>query len=54
MSRYKEYQQLNLPVIAEEILAEWDKNKIFEKSVELRAGNTPFVFYEGPDRKSVV
>ena len=48
MSRYKEYQQLNLPVIAEEILAEWDEHKIFEKSVELRAGNTPFVFYEGP------
>jgi isoleucyl-tRNA synthetase len=48
MSRYKEYQQLNLPEIAEEILAEWDEHKIFEKSVELRAGNTPFVFYEGP------
>ncbi|MEO5783198.1 MAG: class I tRNA ligase family protein, partial [Ginsengibacter sp.] len=48
MSRYKEYQQLNLPVIAEEILAEWDKNKVFEKSVELRARSTPFVFYEGP------
>ncbi len=48
MSRYKEYQQLNLPVIAQEILAEWDNNKVFEKSVELRVGNTPFVFYEGP------
>jgi isoleucyl-tRNA synthetase len=48
MSRYKEYQQLNLPVIAEAILAEWDRNKVFEKSVELRAGNTTFVFYEGP------
>ena len=48
MSRYKEYQQLNMPVIAEEILAEWDEHKVFEKSVELRAGNTPFVFYEGP------
>ena len=48
MSRYKEYQQLNLPIIAEEILAEWDNNKVFEKSVELRVGNTPFVFYEGP------
>ena len=48
MSRYKEYQQLNLPLIAEEILAEWDKNKVFEKSVELREGKAPFVFYEGP------
>ena len=47
-SRYKEYQQLNLPGIAEEILAEWDSNKVFEKSVELREGSTPFIFYEGP------
>jgi isoleucyl-tRNA synthetase len=47
-SRYKEYQQLNLPVIAEEILAKWDNNNVFEKSIELREGNIPFVFYEGP------
>ena len=47
-SRYKEYQQLNLPEIAEEILAEWDSNKVFEKSVELREGSIPFIFYEGP------
>jgi len=47
-SRYKEYQQLNLPGIAEEILAEWDINKVFEKSVELREGSIPFIFYEGP------
>jgi len=46
--RYKEYQQLNLPGIAAEILAGWDNNKVFEKSVELREGNPPFVFYEGP------
>jgi len=47
-TRYKEYQQLNLPVIAEEILAKWENNKVFEKSIELREGNIPFVFYEGP------
>ena len=46
--RYKEYQQLNLPGIAAEILAGWDNNKVFEKSVELREGNPPLVFYEGP------
>ncbi|MDB5198964.1 MAG: isoleucine-tRNA ligase [Chitinophagaceae bacterium] len=45
---YKEYQQLNLPGIADEILAQWEKNKVFEKSVELREGSDPFVFYEGP------
>ena len=47
-SGYKEYQQLNLPAIADEILAQWDTDKIFEKSVELREGSDPFVFYEGP------
>ena len=46
--RYKEYQQLNLPAIAEEVLANWDSNKVFEKSVDLREDNPPFVFYEGP------
>lgn len=47
-SKYTEYQQLNLPSISEEILAKWNTEKTFEKSVELREGKTPFVFYEGP------
>ncbi|MEJ7822454.1 MAG: isoleucine--tRNA ligase [Chitinophagaceae bacterium] len=46
--RYKEYKHLNLPGIAEEMLAEWDSNKVFEKSVQQREGCDPFVFYEGP------
>ena len=46
--KYTEYQQLNLPSISEEILAKWKKEKTFEKSVELREGKPPFVFYEGP------
>ena len=46
--KYTEYQQLNLPSISEEILAKWKKERTFEKSVELREGKTPFVFYEGP------
>lgn len=46
--RYTEYQQLNLPAISKEILEKWDRSKAFEKSVELREGKTPFVFYEGP------
>ena len=45
---YKEYEQLNLPEIADEILKKWDADKVFEKSVELRKGSAPFVFYEGP------
>ena len=29
-------------------MAKWAEDKAFEKSVELREGATPFVFYEGP------
>ena len=47
-SRYKEYQQLNLPGISEEILQKWEQSHAFEKSVEIREGNKPFVFFEGP------
>jgi len=47
-NKYKEYQQLNLPAIGQEILAKWEAEAAFEKSVSLREGATPFVFYEGP------
>ncbi len=46
--KYREYQQLNLPQIGEEILAKWNQHNAFEKSVTLREGHPPFVFYEGP------
>ena len=46
--RYKEYKHLNLPGIAAEMLANWESNKVFEKSVHQREGCDPFVFYEGP------
>lgn len=45
---FKEYNELNLPFVAQEILAYWQENNIFEKSIETRQGNTPFVFFEGP------
>lgn len=47
-SKYQEYNQLNLPQIEKDILAHWEKIQAFEKSVSLREGATPFVFYEGP------
>src|SRR5258708_26987003 len=47
MAKYKEYQQLNLPAISQEVLAKWETDRGFEKSVELREGAAPFVFYEG-------
>ena len=46
--KYKEFSQLNLPSIEKEILDKWNAEQAFEKSVELREGATPFVFYEGP------
>jgi isoleucyl-tRNA synthetase len=47
-ARYREYAQLNLPGISQEILQKWESEQAFEKSVSLRDNNKPFVFYEGP------
>jgi isoleucyl-tRNA synthetase len=46
--KYREFSGLNLPTIEKEILNKWEENKAFEKSIELREGAKPFVFYEGP------
>lgn len=48
MKKYPEYNGLNLPAIADEVLKFWEENDIFEKSVSSRDGKEPFVFYEGP------
>jgi len=45
---YREVKGLNLPEIDREILEFWEKNRIFEKSIENREGHQNFVFYEGP------
>lgn len=45
---YKEYKQLNLSQIGKEVLADWKKHKIFEKSVQNRPASKPYTFYEGP------
>ncbi|HEX7904964.1 MAG TPA: isoleucine--tRNA ligase [Chitinophagaceae bacterium] len=47
-AKYREFTGLNLPGIEQEILAGWSAKQAFEKSVSLREGATPFVFYEGP------
>ena len=46
--KYKEFSGLDLPAFEKEILSEWSKENAFEKSVSLRKGAKPFVFYEGP------
>ena len=45
---YKEYKNLNLPAIDKEVLAYWEANQIFEKSVDQRDEDNLWVFYEGP------
>jgi isoleucyl-tRNA synthetase len=46
--KYPEFSGLNLPKIEQEILAKWKTGQAFEKSISLREGRKPFVFYEGP------
>jgi isoleucyl-tRNA synthetase len=46
--KYHEYSRLNLPEIEAEMLKTWQSEGAFEKSVAIREGATPFVFYEGP------
>lgn len=47
-AKYKEFSGLNLPAFEQEILGRWTESQAFEKSVSLREGAIPFVFYEGP------
>lgn len=45
---YREFKQLELPKIGEEILRFWKEENIFEKSISTRSKANPFTFYEGP------
>ncbi|TVZ26201.1 isoleucyl-tRNA synthetase [Gillisia sp. Hel_I_86] len=47
-AKFPEYKGLDLPKVAEEILDYWKEDEIFEKSMSLREGAKPFVFFEGP------
>lgn len=46
--KFAEYKGLNLPNIAEEILAYWKEHQIFEKSISSKGDKPSYVFYEGP------
>ncbi len=45
---YKEIKQLNLPEIDKSLAKYWEEHKIFQRSIEERPAEKPFVFYEGP------
>lgn len=47
-AKYKEYKQLELTKLADEVRDFWEKNDVFKKSLDIRKGSEPFVFYEGP------
>lgn len=46
--QFSEYNRFNLSDVNKEILEKWDKEGIFQKSLEIRTGAPSFVFYEGP------
>ncbi len=46
--KYKEYKQLDLTKLAADISNFWEEDDTFKKSLDIRKGNKPFVFYEGP------
>jgi isoleucyl-tRNA synthetase len=46
--KYPEYKSINYAEVADEILAFWQTQAIFEKSITVREGNPTFTFYEGP------
>jgi isoleucyl-tRNA synthetase len=45
---YREFKQLELAKIGQEILDFWKEENIFEKSISSRPKSNPFTFYEGP------
>ena len=45
---YKEYKQLNLTQIGEDVRRYWEENETFEKGQKLSEGHPSFVFYDGP------
>lgn len=47
-NKFREYKNLDLVGLADEVLDDWKKNQVFEKSISSRDGNPNFVFYEGP------
>lgn len=45
---FREFRQLNQGEIAAEVLAFWEQEDIFNKSITTREGKEAYVFYEGP------
>ena len=48
MKKFNEYKRLDLPALSKEVLAQWEEENLFEKSVSTREGHPQFLFFEGP------
>jgi len=48
MKHFNEYKQLNLAAVSREVLAQWEAEGLFEKSISTREGHPQFLFFEGP------
>ena len=48
MKRFNEYKRLDLPELSKELLAQWEKENLFEQSITTREGHPQFLFFEGP------
>ena len=46
--KFKEYKNLDLSAITEDVLRDWDADDTFHRSITTREGHPTFVFYEGP------
>ncbi|BCS84134.1 isoleucine--tRNA ligase [Prevotella herbatica] len=46
--RFAEHNGLNLTKTNNDVLAEWEKNDVFHKSIDEREGCQQFIFFEGP------
>ncbi len=46
--KFAEHSGLNLTAVNQEVLAEWEKNDVFHKSIDEREGCPQFIFFEGP------
>jgi isoleucyl-tRNA synthetase len=40
--------QVDLPALEHRVLERWERDRVFERSLEQTAGGEPWVFYEGP------
>lgn len=46
--KYKEYSQADFAKVNKDMLALWEKEGLFEATMELRKGTPRYVFYDGP------